>query len=69
MADRFPRPYQNSVPRENAEPMMEYVDFQRLGIGARTSGLPGGDMNQIKSLEHVGKSASDNGGKRKYGPK
>jgi hypothetical protein len=69
MADRFPRPYTNSVPKENGEPVMQYVDFDRLGIGARTSGMPGGDMNQIKSLDHVGKSASNDGGKRKWGGK
>ena len=65
----FPRPYVDSVPKEGNEPMMEYVDFDKLGIGARKSGMPGGDMNQIKSLEHVGKSASGDGSKRKWGGK
>ena len=56
MAERFPRPYTNTVPKnpENV-PQMEYVEsFARLGIGARNSGVPKGGVNNIKSLEHVG---------------
>ena len=64
---KFPRPYVDSVPKENAEPMMEYVDFARMGIGARSSGLPQGGVNGTKSLDHVGKSASGDGSKRKWG--
>jgi hypothetical protein len=37
--------------------MMEYTTFEKMGIGARTSGLPKGDT-QIKSLEHVDKDGS-----------
>lgn len=73
MADgKFPRPYANSVPQENAEPMMEYVDFDKMGIGARRSAMPGGEgMNQIRGLDHVGKSATSNGSGsgRKWGGK
>lgn len=47
---------------------MEYVNFDRLGIGARNSGLPNNDMNAIKSLDHVGKSAGEAVG-RKWGGK
>jgi hypothetical protein len=56
---RFPRPYTNQVPAEGGEPMMQYVDFNRLGIGARSSGLPKGDAapGGIRSLDHVGGSA------------
>lgn len=61
MADRFPRPYTNSVPKEGTTPMMETVDFDRLGIGARKSGLPDGSVNGIKNLEHVGSDATKNG--------
>lgn len=70
MADRFPRPYVDSVPREGTEPMMVTVDFDNLGIGARKSGTPDGDgMNRMRSLEHVGKSASNDGSKRRWGGK
>ena len=55
MADRFPRPYTNTVPKNpESVPQMEYVEFPRLGIGARNSGIPKGGVNNIKSLEHVG---------------
>ncbi len=43
--------------------MMEYVDFEKLGIGARASGLPKGGVNQIRSLEHVGGSAESGRGR------
>ena len=59
MSERFPRPYTNVVPKnpENV-PQMEYVEsFARLGIGARNSGLPK-SVNEIKSLSHVGDSAT-----------
>ena len=55
MADRFPRPYLNTVPKNSENvAQMEYVPFSRLGIGARNSGVPKDEINQIKSLEHVG---------------
>lgn len=73
MADgKFPRPYANQVPQENAEPMMEYVNFDSMGIGARKSAMPGGDeVNNLRSLDHVGKSAtgSGSGAGRKWGGK
>ena len=69
MADNFPRPYVNTVPKENAEPMMEYVNFNHLGIGARPSGMPKEGPNNIRSLDHVGSDASGNGSKRKWGGK
>lgn len=55
MADgKFPRPYVNSVPREGSDPMMEYVPLDKLGIGARKSGMPDSASDGPKSLEHVG---------------
>jgi hypothetical protein len=57
----FPRPYVNAVPKEGSDPMMVTVDFDKMGIGARSSGLPKEGMNQIKSLEHVGGSAGKKG--------
>lgn len=63
MADRFPRAYVNDVPKEGTSPMMEHVDFDKLGIGARASGLPKGGVNNVKSLEHVGTSAESGRGR------
>ena len=59
MADKFPRPYTDSVPKdpENVS-QMEYVNFPKMGIGARSSGLPKNNVNEIKSLEHVGDNAT-----------
>ena len=59
MADRFPKPYLDSVPKnpENV-PQMEYVAFAKMGIGARPSGLPKNNVNDIKSLDHVGGDAT-----------
>ena len=50
----FPGPYKNDVPSEGAEPMMEYIPFKNMGIGARPSGMPKGGTNDLKSLDHVG---------------
>ena len=55
MSSRFPKQYVNDVRVDNQ--IMEYVDFPKMGIGARPSGLPKENLNGIKSLEHVGKSA------------
>ena len=53
----FPRPYTNMVPGEGAEQMMEYVPFDKLGIGARPSGKPKGSINagDRMNIDHVGK--------------
>jgi hypothetical protein len=67
MADKFPRPYVNSVPEEGSEPMMQYVPFKNLGIGARPSGLPKDGVNDIKSLTHVGEDGTK--GKKTWGGK
>jgi hypothetical protein len=60
MAGRFPKPYQDSVPTTE-DPMMVGVDKNKMGIGARSSGLPKESMNGIKSIEHVGGSAGKKG--------
>ena len=67
MADKFPRPYVNSVPEEGNESMMVYVPFKTMGIGARPSGLPKGGVNDIKSLTHTGSDGT--GGKKNWGAK
>lgn len=64
---RFPRAYVSDTPTVkggSSTPPMEYVeDFSKLGIGARSSGLPGMASSGPKSIEHVGGNASK-GGKR-----
>lgn len=61
MADKFPRAYVNSVPKEGADPIMETVDFQRMGIGARNSGVPKNPSEGPKTIEHVGKGTGGKG--------
>lgn len=60
---RFPGPYVSDVPEEGKDPMMVTVDFDRLGIGARNSGVPKSVSEGPKAIEHVGGSAG-NGGKK-----
>ncbi len=55
MAGNIPKPYVNDVKVD--EKIMEYVPFNRMGIGARSSGLPKENLNGVKSLDHVGGSA------------
>jgi len=52
---RFPRAYVNTVKKD---PMMEYVPFETLSIGARNSGLPKGMKKEGMGLDHVGGTAS-----------
>jgi hypothetical protein len=52
---KFPRAYNSDVKKD--EGLLVYVPFEKMGIGARPSGMPKGDVSQIKSLEHVGKEA------------
>lgn len=59
----FPKPYQNEVPNEGSEGIMEYVDFNNMGIGARKSGTPNSGSEGPKSIEHVGNSATGKKGK------
>ena len=54
----FPKPYQNDVPKEGQSKIMEYVNIDKMGIGARGSGLPKGGVNSGgMNLDHVGGSA------------
>jgi hypothetical protein len=61
---RTPRAYISDVPAVkggDAGPMVYVEDFAKLGIGARSSGLPKTASSGPKGLDHVGGSA---GGKR-----
>ena len=53
---RFPKAYVQDVKKDEA--MMEYVNFESMGIGARPSGKPKTASEGPKPLEHVGNSAS-----------
>jgi hypothetical protein len=55
MADKFPGPYLNRV--EKDESTMQYVPTDKLGIGARNSGLPKDIRSQGMGVEHVGGTA------------
>jgi hypothetical protein len=54
MADKFPKPYVNSV---KTDKMMEYVPMDTLSIGARKSGMPKGMKPEGMGLDHVGSTA------------
>ena len=58
---KVPTPYVNDAKVDNS--VMQYVDFDLMGIGARKSGLPTDGTNGIKSLEHVDRDASNGSGK------
>jgi hypothetical protein len=62
MGSRFPKAYDGDVKIDRS--MMEYVEFDKMGIGARPSALPKGGINDIKSLEHVDKDGSRGSAKR-----
>lgn len=59
----FPKPYINDVPKEGSDSMMVTVDFDKLGIGARTSGLPKDASTGPRPLDHVGGSATGKRGR------
>lgn len=58
---KVPTPYVNDAKVDNST--MVYTPFDTMGIGARPSGLPSGNTNGIKSLDHVGMDASHGSGK------
>ena len=58
-SEKFPKAYDSSVKRDDS--LLVYTSFDRMGIGARGSGLPKEASAGPKSIEHVGKSASGNG--------
>ena len=60
---RIPGPYVNDIGVDKG--LMEYVPFPTMDIGARSSGMPGGNEGP-KSLEHVGGSQGDKG--KRVGP-
>lgn len=53
----FPGPYVDNVPAEGSDKMMEYTNFDHMGIGARKSTLNTVDQSGPKPLDHVGGSA------------
>ena len=53
---KFPKAYDGDVKVDRG--MMEYVEFDKMDIGARPSGQPKGGVNGAKSIEHVGKDGS-----------
>jgi hypothetical protein len=58
---KVPTPYVNDVKEDNS--VMVYMPFDTMGIGARKSGIPSGNTNGIRSLDHVGTDASHGAGK------
>lgn len=55
MADRFPKPYVNTVKKDG---IMEYVPMDKTGIGSRSSGMPRDVKKGDLGLDHVGGTAS-----------
>ena len=55
MTDKFPKAYVNAVRKD---PMMEYVPFENLDIGARKSGLPKEGKKGNLGIDHVGGGVS-----------
>jgi hypothetical protein len=60
MSGKFPRPYHDSVPSD-PDPMMVIVPMRKMGIGARSSGLPKTVSTGPGSIEHVGGSEGKKG--------
>ncbi len=58
---KVPTPYVNDVKEDNS--VMVYMPFDTMGIGARKSGIPSGNTNGIRSLDHVGTDSSKGAGK------
>lgn len=56
---KIPGPYVNDTKQDDA--IMEYVPFPTMDIGARRSGMPGGAMSGMRSIEHVGSSEGKRG--------
>ena len=56
-SEKFPKAYDSTVKRDDA--MLVYVPMDKMGIGARSSGLPETASTGPKSLEHVGKSTGN----------
>jgi hypothetical protein len=58
-----PKPYINTVPtKPGTDPMIEHVDFDKMGIGANSVGMPKGGINSgSMGLSHVGGSKGSKG--------
>lgn len=54
---KFPGPYINDVPDEDADPIMVAVPKKTTGIGARASGQPKNVRNS-NAIDHVGGTAT-----------
>lgn len=54
--EKFPKAYDSSVKRDDS--LLVYTSMDKMGIGARSSGMPKEASAGPKSLEHVGKSAT-----------
>ena len=59
---KTPRPYTQTCKKD--ENLMQYIDTDHMGIGARRSGMPMSPSEGPKSIEHVGKDASTSNGKK-----
>ncbi len=59
MADRFPGPYLNDVPKDvdNPGPMIHRVKFSSTEVGSRPAGMPKGIKNNM-TVSHVGNMRS-----------
>lgn len=60
---KIPRPYVGDVKKDDS--LLVYVPMEKMGIGARMSGLPKTASEGPKPLDHVGKSAGSSGGGKK----
>jgi hypothetical protein len=54
---KMPRAYVNDVPAEGSDKVMNYVPFDKMDIGARSSGVPKNNLNGAPGIEHVGGTA------------
>jgi hypothetical protein len=59
----IPKPYINTVPtKDGADPMIVTVPFDKMDIGANSTGLPKGRVNSDQmGLSHVGGSKDSKG--------
>jgi hypothetical protein len=57
----FPRAYTNQIDVNESDPMMKRVPPDKMGIGARSSGLPKDPKAGEMMIQHVGTSAGRSG--------
>lgn len=58
---RTPTPYVNDVKKDDG--LMEYVPMDTMGIGARRSGMPRSASEGPRSIDHVGGTDGNRGGR------